>query len=202
MDLSELLGSDFREGMTADEVTSVFKDRFLASGNYELKEKVDAERRASAQKISELNSKLQGSLSDEEIKAQEREALEARIKELEEKNRLSIIDTSRLKAEGTLAETKVLLGVEGTDKEYKKFLDNISSEDGSKTESMARYINKLVKDAYEKGKADSVKKDLGKMGDEYAGGETGNKDSEDIALQKKLLSSKPKAKEYTKSNFI
>ena len=45
MDLQELLGSDYQEGMTAEDVNKIFEVRILSSGKYENNEKVDAERK-------------------------------------------------------------------------------------------------------------------------------------------------------------
>lgn len=202
MDLEELLGADYREGMTAEDVTNVFKSRLLATGEYESKLKVDAERKANAQKLQELQSKVQGSMSEEELRNAEVENLKAQIEAMKESQRISKLETAKLKAQGALAESAVLMGIASDDKEYKKFLDNISDEDSNKTESISKYINTLVKNAYEKGKAEAVKTSLGKMGNQYSGGSSEAEVSKDVDLANKIMASKPKQKEIKKSNFI
>lgn len=200
--LEEIMGSSYHENMTSDEINSFFENRLLATGKYENKEKVDAERKKNSATIKELQTKIQGNLSEDELKKQETEALKAEIEQLKESQKLSRLETSRLKAEGSLAETKVLMGITD-DKEYKKFIENISDEDSSKTDNISKYINKLVKDAYEKGKAEGTKKSLGEMGKQYSKGSSQDDGNDkDLQLVKKMESFKPVQKEFKKSNFI
>ena len=39
MDLKELLGDDYKEDLTADDISGIFERKFLATGKYENKEK-------------------------------------------------------------------------------------------------------------------------------------------------------------------
>lgn len=200
--LEEIMGTEYREDMTAEDVNSFFKNKILSTGEYESKSKVDAERKANAQKMQELQNKVQGSMSEEELRNAEVEALKAEIESMKASEKASKLETSRLKALGTLAESTILVGITNDDKDYKKFLDNISDEDSSKTESISKYVNKLIKDAYEKGKAESTKKNLGNMGNQFVGGSSDKEVSKDIELVKEMQASKPQAKKNTKSNFI
>lgn len=200
--LEEIMGSSYRADMTQDEVTAYFKNQVLSGGEYVSKAKADADKSDSAKKIAELEAKLNGNLSDEDRKAKELEDLKAELEALRESGRLSKIETAKLKAQGVLAEMRITLDIKEDDKEYKTFMENISGEDSAKTESISKYINKLVKDAYEKGKSESTKKNLGTMGNQYTGGSTDKEVSRDMDLVNKLKASRPKPKEFKKSNFI
>ena len=200
--LEEIMGSSYRADMTADEVVAHFKNQVLSTGEYVSKAKVDADKADSAKQIADLQNKLNGNLTDEEKKAKEIEDLLAKVAALEESGRLSKVETAKLKAQSALAEARVTLDIKEDDKEYKTFMENISGEDTAKTESISKYINKLVKDAYEKGKSESTKKNLGAMGNQYTGGSSDKEVSKDIELVNKINASKPKPKEFKKSNFI
>lgn len=200
--LEEIMGSSYRADMTAEDVTAYFKNKVLSGGDYVSKAKADADKAESRKKIEDLQSQLNGNLTDEQKRVKEVEDLKAQIQALQESGRLSKIETSKLKAQGALAETRITLDIKEDDKEYKTFMENISSEDTEKTENISKYINKLIKDAYEKGKSESVKKSLGKMGDQKIGKGDDTETSKDTELVNKMLASKPKPKEFKKSNFI
>lgn len=200
--LEEIMGSSYRADMTTDEVVAHFKNQLLSGGEYVSKAKADAEKADSAKQIADLQNKLNGNLTDEEKRAKEMEDLIKEVEALRESGRLSKIETAKLKAQGALAEMRITLDIKEDDKEYKSFMENISGEDSTKTESISKYINKLVKDAYEKGKSESTKKNLGAMGNQYTGGSSDKEVSKDIDLVNKINASKPKPKEFKKSNFI
>lgn len=200
--LEEIMGSSYREDMTAEEVNSYFKSQLLSTGEYVSSEKAKADKAESAKTIQELQSKLQGNMSEEELRNAEVESLKAQIEAMKESQRMSKIETAKLKAQGALVESAVLMGIASDDKDYKKFLDSISDEDSVKTENVSKYVNKIIKEAYEKGKAEATKTSLGKMGEQYSGGSSDNEVSQDIDLTNKIIASKPKQKENKKSNFI
>ena len=164
MDLQELLGADYKEGMTAEEVNSFFENKILSSGKYENKEKVEAERRANQKKLSELQQKVNGQLSDDEKKNQELEDLKAQLAAVTEREALSKKETSKLLAKSNLAEAKTLLEIQDNDKEFAKFMEAISVEDKDIASATSGYVMKLIKSAYEKGKSESTKNSLGEMG--------------------------------------
>lgn len=200
--LEEIMGSSYRADMTADEVVAHFKNQVLSTGEYVSKAKADADKADSAKQIADLQNKLNGNLTDEEKRAKEFEEMKAELETLRESGRLSKIETAQLKAKSALAEARVTLDIKEDDKDYKAFMENISGEDTVKTENISKYINKLVKDAYEKGKSESTKKNLGAMGNQYTGGSSDKEVSKDIELVNKINASKPKPKEFKKSNFI
>ena len=200
--LEEIMGSSYRADMTADEVVAHFKNQVLSTGEYVSKAKADADKADSAKQIADLQNKLNGNLTDEEKRAKEFEEMKAELETLRESGRLSKIETAQLKAKSALAEARVTLDIKEDDKDYKAFMENISGEDTVKTENISKYINKLLKDAYEKGKSESTKKNLGAMGNQYTGGSSDKEVSKDIELVNKINASKPKPKEFKKSNFI
>ena len=203
MDLQEILGADYKEGMTAEEVNSVFESRLLKSGKYENKDKVEAERRESQKKLSELQNQIDGKLTDDEKKSKEFEDLKRQLQELTEREKASKIDTSRLIAKSNMAEAKTLLEIKDNDKEFTKFMEAISVEDKEVANDTSNYVMKLVKEAYEKGKAESTKNNFGQMG-KMAINQDGKTVDPELAFVKQIAAQAVetnKAIDPSKSNF-
>lgn len=201
MDLQELLGADFKDGITAEEVNSIMEKRLLASGKYENKEKVDAERKANKQKVSDLEAKIKGKMSDDELSKQELEDLKKQLQEALDREAVSKKGTSKLMTERNMAEAKTILEIKDNDKEFAEFMEIISGEDNELSDKTSNYVMKLIKDAYEKGKAQATKTTLGQMGEQVIG-KDGKMMDKDEAFVKGLLSINPKPNANQKSNFI
>ena len=202
MDLQELLGSDYQEGMTAEDVNAIFEKRVLASGKYENKDKVDAERKRAKQEKADLEAKIKGKMSEDELSKQELEDLKAKLAQAEEREKLSKKETSKLIAKGNMAEVKSILGLKEDDKELAAFMEAISVEDNKIASSTSSYVMKLVKDAYEKGKSESKKQNLGEMG-KVAIGADGKEIDPDLAFIKALTANALTDNNISgKSNFI
>lgn len=201
MDLQELLGADFKDGITAEEVNSIMEKRLLASGKYENKEKVDAERKANKQKVSDLEAKIKGKMSDDELSKQELEDLKKQLQEALDREAASKKGTSKLMTERNMAEAKTILEIKDNDKEFAEFMEIISGEDNELSDKTSNYVMKLIKDAYEKGKAQATKTTLGQMGEQVIG-KDGKMMDKDEAFVKGLLSINPKQNANQKSNFI
>ena len=88
-------------------------------------------------------------------------------------------------AGGLLSQAKTILGLKDDDTEYGSFIDNIVSNDANKTNTIAKYVAKLTKDAYDKGKQDALKDKMGQFGNQNKGG--GNSGSDDVASLGKTL---------------
>jgi len=74
-----------------------------------------------------------------------------------------------------LAQAKTILGLKDDDADYGSFVNNIVSDDANKTSAIAKYVAKLTKDAYEKGKQDATKDKMGQFGNQNKGeGEDGS----------------------------
>lgn len=201
MDLQELLGADFKDGITAEEVNSIMEKRLLATGKYENKDKVDAERKTNKQKLADLEAKIKGKMSDDELSKQELEDLKKQLQEALDREAASKKGTSKLMTERNMAEAKTILEIKDNDKEFAEFMEIISGEDNELSDKTSNYVMKLIKDAYEKGKAQATKTTLGQMGEQVIG-KDGKMVDKDEAFVKGLLSINPKPNANQKSNFI
>lgn len=201
MDLQELLGADFKDGITAEEVNSIMEKRLLATGKYENKEKVDAERKTNKQKLADLEAKIKGKMSDDELSKQELEDLKKQLQDALDREAASKKGTSKLMTERNMAEAKTILEIKDNDKEFAEFMEIISGEDNELSNKTSNYVMKLIKDAYEKGKAQATKTTLGQMGEQVIG-KDGKMMDKDEAFVKGLLSINPKPNANQKSNFI
>lgn len=202
MDLKELLGADFKEGITAEEVNSIMEKRLLSTGRYENKEKVDAERTASKKKYADLEAQLKGKMTDDELTKNEKAELEKQLEEVKSLLKAEKKSGSRSKAEAGIMEAKTLLGIKSEDKDFNDFLDSISFEDSAISTKTSSYVMKMVKDAYEKGKAEATKDSLGEMGNMVIG-KDGKMVDKDVQFIKQLTETvSPQANQNTQSNFI
>ena len=192
MSLKDILGEDYREDMTDDEISSAMEKKFLATGKYENKEKVDAERRKAAASRKELEEKIKSKMSDDELKA-EIENLKAERAENNKKHSKNISNAN-------LSEVKTILELKDNDKEFDELITSISGEDSEVASKTSSYIMKLVKNAYEKGKTLATKESLGNMGKQVIGSD-GKTVDPDTAFVKNLLNSAPKPIEPKNSNF-
>lgn len=201
MSLKEILGEDYREDMTDDEINSAMEKRFLASGKYENKDKVDAERRTAAQKQKELEAKIKSKLTDDELSKKEMEDLKAELEAIKAEKAESDKRHSKTISSANMAEARTLLEIKEADKDFEDFLVSISGEDSDKAAKTSLYVMKLVKDAYEKGKALATKESLGEMGKQVIGSD-GKAVDKDKAFVQNLINSAPKAVDTQNSNFI
>lgn len=201
--IKELLGENYREGMTAQEVQTAFNKMLLSTGKYVNKDNADAQARQLENdlqsKIDELNASLNSKMSDEEkLKA----AQKKRDDEFEEMKKLlsqTRLSSNKDKVENNISEARILAGVEADEESYVEFIQNIVSEDNEKSSKISKYINEIVKKAYEKGKSDSVRDGLGKMGKDGKGQEGEGEGSEIEAKVKDLAE---KLKKENKSYYF
>lgn len=200
MSLKEILGEDYREDMTDDEIRSAMEKNFLASGKYENKEKVDAERRKAASDKKALEEKIKSKMSEDELSAKELEDLKSQIEALKNEKIESNKKYSRTISTANMSEAKTLLEIKEGDKEFEEFLDFISGEDSEISSKTSSYVMKLVKNAYEKGKALATKENLGEMGKTVLGAD-GKLEDKDTAFVKSLMATSPKTPDIKNSNF-
>lgn len=200
MSLKEILGEDYREDMTDDEIRSAMEKNFLASGKYENKEKVDAERRKAASDKKALEEKIKSKMSEDELSAKELEDLKSQIEALKNEKIESNKKYSRTISTANMSEAKTLLEIKEGDKEFEEFLDSISGEDSEVSSKTSSYVMKLVKNAYEKGKALATKENLGEMGKTVLGAD-GKVEDKDTAFVKSLMATSPKTPDIKNSNF-
>ena len=164
MNLKDLLGTNYHEGMTFEEVSAALSGMKLvdlSTGAYVDKNKYDADIRAKdtelQKKSSELNARM---TADEKAQAKEAEK-DALIKQLQQQILDSNITSSRSMAESILAGSRSNLGISAEDAGYTSFIGSISSDNLENTKTVATYINKLITDSYQKGKDDASKNSMG-----------------------------------------
>lgn len=199
-EIKNLLGENYHEGMSAQDVQNAFNKMLLSTGKYINKDNADAhakdlEKNYKAQ-IDALNASLNSKMSDEEkVKAAQKKKDEEfeQLKQLLAQTR---IDSSKNTIKGNISEARALAGIEDEDESYLDFISSIVSEDGEKSSKVSKYINDMVKKAYEKGKSDSIKNSLGKMGQDGKSSKDDDEGSEIESKVKALLRNKTQNKSY------
>lgn len=193
-EIKELLGENYHEGMTAKDVQQAFNKMLLNTGKYVNKDNADAqERKIKAdyeKQINELNQTLNTKLTDDEkakaAQKQRDEEFEAMKKMLAE----SKLNASLLNFKNNINEAKGLAGIEEDDEDFSKFVSNATLEDNEKNDSVSKYINSIVKKAYEKGKADAVRDQLGNMGKDGKGSQGDDDGTSEIDQKVKNITEK------------
>lgn len=196
--LKEMLGDSYKEGMSFDDVATFFEGKKfadLSTGAYVDKDKFDKQVNSLTTQLNETKSQLNEKLTDEEKTAQASQQQAARIKELEEKLKNNTVASNKSLVNNIMTGSRDILGLEATDKDYLSFVDDISTDDGDKTNKVATYVSKLVKDAYEKGKKDADKDAMGDFGKNKGQGPTGN-DKVVGQLGKELASKNAKKEKF------
>ena len=167
-ELIKLLGENYHEGMTAAEVQTYFqglgKKEVLESGKYVNKEMSDADINKLKQQLDEKEKALQNKMTDEEKAALAQAAKDKELQELKDLLAKNTISANNYKALGLTAEARQNANIKDDDTEFSEFLGNIVSDDEEKTTKVSSYVNKIVKAAYEKGKADATKQKMAGMG--------------------------------------
>ena len=169
--LKALLGENY------DGAKDFFKNQVLGAGDYVNAGKAKAEKDELQKQLDAANQKIKEKMSDDEKQAADVAAKDQLIADLQKKLSENSIETSKSKAFGNMAETLSLIGIKADDKDFNTFVSNIAAEDSKKTIEVSTYVNKIVKDAYEKGKAEATKQNLGKMGGFNANGSDGGSSS-------------------------
>lgn len=174
-EIKELLGDNYQEGMSGKDIQEAFNKMLLSSGRYVNKDNADAQQRKLEKEFNEkilaledekkaLNTSLTSKMTDEE---KAKAAQKQRDEEIEELRRMlaqSNFERSKSNFSNNVAEAKRLAGIEDDDSDFLDFISNSAIEDNDKNNSVSKYINSLVKKAYEKGQSDAKKDGLGKMG--------------------------------------
>lgn len=167
MDLKEVLGDAYKDGMTFDEINNFFADKKfadLSTGNYVDKNKYESEVKTLQEQLSAKDTELKNRLSDDERASLAQQEKDKEIEKLKQMLKDNTINGNKSTVNGITHSVRDMLGLDVNDKEFTAFVDNITSEDSSKSTSVATYVSKLVKDAYEKGKKDANKDNMGQLG--------------------------------------
>ena len=167
MNLKEVLGDAYKEGMTFEEVSNFFEGKKfadLSTGNYVDKNKYESEVNSLKTQLSEKDTALKNRMSDDEkIKLAQQEK-DAEIEKLKAMLTNNTISGNKNTVNGITLSAREILGLDANDESYVAFVDNITTEDSTKSSNIATYVSKLVKDAYEKGKKDATKEDMSNLG--------------------------------------
>ena len=167
MNLKELMGDAFKDGITVEEITSFFEGKKFAdlgTGQYVDKNKFDNTVNDLNKKLTDANNQLNAKMTDEEKSQQAQKEQVAEIERLKKLLSDNTINGNKNTVVGVLTSTRDTLGVDATDKDFNKFVENITTEDGAKSTEVANYVAKVVKDAYEKGKQDATIDSMGNFG--------------------------------------
>lgn len=188
MDLKELLGDAYKEDITADEVKAIFKKQLLATGDYENKDKANAEKNDLKNQITKLQEQLAGKMTDDEKKNAQDNETKKLIEKLQKQLAESNMTISKKTAMGYLSGLKAKAGIKDDDTSFDDFISNIAFEDNQKTDKISKYISDMVSNAYEAGKNEATKNQLAKMGS-FKGGQDGEGSNEKGSFGKELAQS-------------
>ena len=192
-ELKALLGDSYKDGMTLEEVNNALKGKKLAdlsTGKYVDKDKFDTQINSLNAKLSEREQELNAKLTDEEKNAKASQEQAKRIQELEKMLKDNTISGNKNVVNSVLQNSRDILGIQATDSDFVSFVDNITTEDGEKTNKIANYISEIVKKSYEKGKQDATKDAMGDFGKHKGQGTSGKGSSEIEGLGKRLADAK------------
>ena len=196
--MKDLMGDSYKEGITLDEVKTFMdgkKFADLSTGNYVDKNKYTNEINTLKSKLNTTETALKNKMTDDEKLAQSQKDKDAEIERLQKLYNESIITGNKNTVISELSSSRDILGINTNDKDFREFVDNITVEDSVKSNNVAQYVSKIVKDAYEKGKKDATKDAMGNFG---KGKGKGNSNSSDEIgeLGKRLAGSTKKSTKF------
>lgn len=203
MNLKELMGDAFKDGITVEEITNFFEGKKFAdlgTGQYVDKNKFDNTVNDLTKKLTDANNQLNAKMTDEEKSQQAQQEQIAEIERLKKLLSENTINGNKNTIVSVLASTRETLGVDVADKDFTKFVENITTEDSSKSTEIANYVAKVVKNAYDKGKQDATKDAMGDFG-KGKGQQGADPDDEIGKMGKKLASLNNKNAKKTYNYF-
>ena len=183
MDIQELLGTDYKEGMTVDEINTALQGKKLAdlsTGDYVRKDFADATQKTKTQElnkqIEDLKNQLSSKLTDEEKRAKEVEDKDKKIEELTQLIKQRVFSANKSLLVASTSEMRDKIGIKSDDKEFDEFLDSITLEDENKNSAVGSYLGKLLRNAYEQGQKDTKKEQISKTNSIQVGDSQANQD--------------------------
>ena len=186
--LKELMGDSYKDGMTAEEIGSFFNGKKyadLSTGNYVDKNKYSNEVSTLQSKLKEKEDLLNSKLTDDEKLSKAQADKDAEIENLKKMLKDNTITGNKNTVISTMASVRELLDTKVEDKDFNSFVENVTTEDSAKSNDIAKYVAKITKDAYEKGKKDAIKDAMGNLG-KGKGNDGGSKEDDIGSLGKKL----------------
>ena len=176
MNLQELLGDSYVEGMSIDDINTALADKNLvdlSSGNYVDINKHNQDMKDMREKLNAKTKELQSITQNATTNKDENDAL---IKSLQDQITSLNIRNNKNGAIASMSEAVNLLGIKNDDSDYTTFIENVSTLDESISNSISTYFGKQIKNAYEKGKQDAIKDSLGDMGKQKGSSGQGKQD--------------------------
>lgn len=201
MNLEALLGEAYHEGMTIDEVNQALSTRKLAdlsTGNYVNKEAAEAEKRKLAEEKKALETKLKEKLTDDERAAQTQKEKDDLIEKLQSQLQQITLNSNKSKLISTTSDIRTTLDIKSDDKDFDKFANLITLEDDENSTFVSNYVATLLKNSYEKGKADATKENIADNSNLKSGGSTSNTDDNSIGakLAKRITEQEKQTETY------
>lgn len=178
-ELQKLMGDSYKEGLTVEDITNFMKGKKfadLSQGSYVDINKYNDDVKDLKKQLDEKDKDLKAKMSAEELDQAAQKAKDDEIERLKQLLSANTLNSNKSIANSSLVEGLNILGIKDGDDKVKSFIDNITTEDTEKTSSIAKYVNQLIKDAYEKGKKDSTKNAMGEFGKQKGSSENGNKE--------------------------
>ena len=166
--MKDLMGDSYKEGITLDEVKTFMSGKKfadLSTGNYVDKNKYTNEINSLQGQLTDAQTQLKNKMTDDEKIVQAQKDKDAEIEKLKQLLSANTITGNKNMVVSELTNSRDILGIDSSDKDFQTFVDNITVEDSDKSNNVAKYVSKIVKDAYEKGKQDAVKDAMGKFGE-------------------------------------
>lgn len=191
--MKDLMGDSYKEGITLDEVKTFMSGKKfadLSTGNYVDKNKYTNEINSLQGQLTDAQTQLKNKMTDDEKIVQAQKDKDAEIEKLKQLLSANTITGNKNMVVSELTNSRDILGIDSSDKDFQTFVDNITVEDSDKSNTVAKYVSKIVKDAYEKGKQDAVKDAMGNFG--KGKGKSGSDEKDEIGSIGKRLAEQNK----------
>lgn len=193
--LKTLLGENF------DGAKEFFKNQVLENGDYVRKEMSEANINSLKKQLEDANNTIKAKMTDEEKEKASRDADKATIQDLQKQLAEQVKMANRSSAVSNITEAIKLADIKEDDENLNSFIDNITSSDREKTKFVSKYVNDMVKSAYEKGKAEATKQNLSKIGNFNANKSDVSDSKAKDSTAKRLAENNAKIKN-TKSSYF
>ena len=190
--MKDLMGDSYKDGITLDEVKTFMSGKKfadLSTGNYVDKNKYTNEVNSLQGQLTDAQTQLKNKMTDDEKIVQAQKDKDAEIEKLKQLLSANTITGNKNMVVSELTNSRDILGIDSSDKDFQTF-DNITVEDSDKSNNVAKYVSKIVKDAYDKGKQDAVKDAMGNFG--KGKGKSGSDEKDEIGSIGKRLAEQNK----------
>lgn len=206
MDLKELLGDAYKDGMTFDEISTALASKKLAdlsSGEYVKKDFSEAEKRRLEEEKRDLEKQLNDKLTDDEKAAKIAEEKDKEIQKLLNQLKENTMTANKGTICTVTSDIRAKVGIGSEDTDFSKFVNLIAHEKSDDNTFISNYINKLMNDSYDKGKDDANKALIAnnKLPNNNGNndGNNGGSDTENIGAK---LAQRQKESNKTKYNYF